>query len=170
MLVNGTKSRSIVASGCPPSDETISFVEKERKLLTCDLEEALCVMNLYSGKKEQRGRILTLMYLLEKGELQPGFAEKQLEGCQALLSIAHNLSSQLNPHFKNDYLLLKEFMKVLLRINQTEVCDMMRAELTMDEPLLCDHLQATDSLRLVPCEQWLASCFAGFIAHPSLIK
>lgn len=129
-------------------------------------------MSLHAGKREQRGSTLTLMYLLEKGRLRPGHADQQLQSpeVQSLLTVACNLTANMSQHFENDYWILKEFVKLLLRINKDEVRERVRAELAIEEPLLFDHLKETASLSVIPCDSWLTCCFAGIISQPFLMK
>ena len=144
----------------------------EQKQLTQDLEDALYVMSLHPGKREQRARVLALMYLLEKGRLHAGDVEQQLKSpeVQPMLAIASILTQNCSQRLENDYWILKEFVKLLLRVNMSEVRNKIRTELASEDPLLFDHLKATASLSVIPCEAWLASCFAGYIAQPYLMK
>lgn len=137
-----------------------------------DLEDGLHVMNLYSSKRELRGRVLTLMFLLEKSALRPNAVEEQLQSpeVQSLLSIATNLSENCGHRFQNDYWVLKEFVKFLNRVNLDYVRDRIRSDVAADEPLLYQHLKSTSSLPVIPCDSWLASCFSGSISQPFLMK
>ena len=129
-------------------------------------------MGLHSGKRDERGRTLTLMYLLETDILRPGDPHQQLQSPegQYLLTIACNLTANVSQRFENDYWILKEFVKLLSRIDKGEVRERVRAELAIEEPLLFDHLKDTASLSVIPCDLWLTCCFAGFISQPFLMK
>jgi hypothetical protein len=112
------------------------------------------------------------MYLMETGCLRPGDVEQQLQSpdVQPLLTIASNLTANASVRFENDYWILKEFVKLLNRTDQTEVRDRIRTELAIEEPLLFSHLKDTASLSVIPCDWWLTCCFAGLISQPFLIK
>lgn len=140
--------------------------------LTCDLEDVLHVMDLYSNKREHRGRVLTLMFMLEKGFLNADAVDLQLQSqeTQCLLSIASNLTENCGQRFRNDYWILKEFVKLLRRINVDEVRERIRSEVAAEEPVLYQHLKSTAPQVVIPCDSWLTSCFAGFIAQPFLMK
>lgn len=140
--------------------------------LTCDLEDVLHVMDLYSNEREHRGRVLTLMFMLEKGLLNVDAVDQQLQSAetQCLLSIASNLTENCGLRFRNDYWILKEFIKLLRRINLDEVRERVRSEVAAEEVALYQHLQAIAPQSVIPCDSWLTSCFAGFITQPFLMK
>lgn len=157
-------------TGCPPSPESGDFIANEQRQLSHDLEDALHVMGMHSHKREERGRILSMMYLLETGHLRPALLDQQLQSAelQPLYTIACNLT--VNQCFKNDYWILKEFIKLICRIDKDEVRERVRADLAVEEPLLFDRLKDTASLSVIPCDLWLNCCFAGIICQPFLIK
>ncbi|XP_022657505.1 uncharacterized protein LOC111248804 isoform X2 [Varroa destructor] len=178
-------------SGVSPADTSIAAgIEEDRKGQFEELKSTLQVMRLVD-KNSSKADTVTLMILLERGELQLDPTAQMTSPAIRDLQLMFGVMCRVAPKLQDAYWLARNFYNhmIALQIDAKELISQTRILLEKDEPALFERIMSstltgrcsnsgggknqqgpTGSMVLLPIERWFNTLFASVLPDAALLK